>query len=396
MKNILQTNLKVIVTILMVLNIYFISLAQDIIVLHSGDLIKANVLEINQNEIKYKKISNPNGPTFSIAKTEVLSISYENGEKDTFEPHPQPNGFSTPSKKPTPIAPIVASNNQGIIAYYNSPVLSHKKHSPSKKLTNYAIVNLGITPQSTMSDQNIEISFELNDTWNEILDWCWGQPAKFGRCSYHYNYKVSIKNKTNEFLYIDTESSFRISPDGEAVSFYSNISTSHTEGSLKEGSLNVGAFTNVLGIGGVIGTLADGLNVGNSSTSSTSITEFEQRILVVPPQSKVYMPQKVYVNSTKTKSTKNYELIDITCIKSHPKIEKWAYLDLEDKYINYSSQFVITYSRQKDFMSYTSLSIGVYPRGLLGTGQLSCTTNYNDFISDKTPIMIGGEIKINQ
>ena len=61
-----------------------VSLAQDIIVLSNGDLIKSKVIEIGQSEIKYKKISNPNGPIYLINKSEILSITFENGETEKF------------------------------------------------------------------------------------------------------------------------------------------------------------------------------------------------------------------------------------------------------------------------------------------------------------------------
>jgi hypothetical protein len=58
--------------------------AQDIITKKNGDDIKAKVLEVNQNEIKYKSFSNPDGPLFVIYKSDVLLIRYENGTKDIF------------------------------------------------------------------------------------------------------------------------------------------------------------------------------------------------------------------------------------------------------------------------------------------------------------------------
>lgn len=58
--------------------------AQDIITTKSGDDIKAKVLEVNTTEIKYKKLDNLDGPIFSILKSEVLIVRYENGTKDIF------------------------------------------------------------------------------------------------------------------------------------------------------------------------------------------------------------------------------------------------------------------------------------------------------------------------
>lgn len=58
--------------------------AQDVIVKKDGSTILSKVLEISTSEIKYKKFSNINGPTYSISPLEVLTINYENGEKEDY------------------------------------------------------------------------------------------------------------------------------------------------------------------------------------------------------------------------------------------------------------------------------------------------------------------------
>lgn len=58
--------------------------AQDIIVQNNGNTILSKVVEIGATEVKYKKFSNLNGPTYTIAKAEILVINYENGEKESF------------------------------------------------------------------------------------------------------------------------------------------------------------------------------------------------------------------------------------------------------------------------------------------------------------------------
>ena len=58
--------------------------AQDVIVKKDGSTILSKVVEIGSTEVKYKKFSNQNGPTYTITKAEIQTINYENGEKDTF------------------------------------------------------------------------------------------------------------------------------------------------------------------------------------------------------------------------------------------------------------------------------------------------------------------------
>lgn len=59
-------------------------LAQDGIVKKDGSTILSKVLEVNTSEIKYKKYSNLDGPTYTILNTELLSINYKNGESEKF------------------------------------------------------------------------------------------------------------------------------------------------------------------------------------------------------------------------------------------------------------------------------------------------------------------------
>ncbi len=61
----------------------FIAHAQDVIVKKDGSTITSKVTEITESEIKYKKYSNQNGPTYVIGRNEVNYINYENGERET-------------------------------------------------------------------------------------------------------------------------------------------------------------------------------------------------------------------------------------------------------------------------------------------------------------------------
>lgn len=58
--------------------------AQDVIVKKDGTTILSKVLEVNETNLRYKKFKNPQGPTYSISLSEIMSVNYENGEKDTF------------------------------------------------------------------------------------------------------------------------------------------------------------------------------------------------------------------------------------------------------------------------------------------------------------------------
>jgi hypothetical protein len=61
-----------------------ISFAQDLLTKKNDEDISAKILEVDITEIKYKKFDDLNGPIFTILKSEVLLIRYENGTKDIF------------------------------------------------------------------------------------------------------------------------------------------------------------------------------------------------------------------------------------------------------------------------------------------------------------------------
>lgn len=58
--------------------------SQDVLTKKSGEDIKAKVLEVTSTEVKYKKFDNPNGPIFSVNKSDLIMVRYENGSKDMF------------------------------------------------------------------------------------------------------------------------------------------------------------------------------------------------------------------------------------------------------------------------------------------------------------------------
>lgn len=59
--------------------------AQDIIVKRDGSEIKANVIKVGSTEVEYKKFGNPSGPTYTLLKSEIFMIKYQDGDKDVFD-----------------------------------------------------------------------------------------------------------------------------------------------------------------------------------------------------------------------------------------------------------------------------------------------------------------------
>ncbi|MEI6140632.1 MAG: hypothetical protein WCP85_15290 [Mariniphaga sp.] len=75
---------KIILTTLTVLITVGICFAHDVITKKTGDDIQAKISEITTTQIKFTRFDNLKGPIYSIDKSEVLMIRYENGTKDIF------------------------------------------------------------------------------------------------------------------------------------------------------------------------------------------------------------------------------------------------------------------------------------------------------------------------
>lgn len=87
------------------------AVAQDLIFRTDASRIEAKVTEITPEEVRYKRFSNPDGPTYVLPVKDIRYIEYPNGEKEVFstsEPIP-----ATPLTPATPVDPaLVAAATQ--------------------------------------------------------------------------------------------------------------------------------------------------------------------------------------------------------------------------------------------------------------------------------------------
>lgn len=86
------------------------AISQDVILKKDNTTVLSKVLEVTSTEIKYKKWSNQDGPTYSINRSEIMSINYQNGDVDRFND----NAATTPvhQQTVTPQSHIQASTAQ--------------------------------------------------------------------------------------------------------------------------------------------------------------------------------------------------------------------------------------------------------------------------------------------
>lgn len=91
------------------------AVAQDLIVRTDSTRIEARVTEVSPETVRYKRFSNPDGPTYVLPVAGIDYIRYANGETDRFRqpaaPTPAPDASvatPAPAPAPAPDAPVAA------------------------------------------------------------------------------------------------------------------------------------------------------------------------------------------------------------------------------------------------------------------------------------------------
>jgi hypothetical protein len=279
---------KIIIVLAAVMT-YSVCQAQDVIVKKDGNTIVSKVIEVNKTDIRYKKFSNPNGPTYTIDIAEVLSVNYENGEKDTFSSPSSLASGQSETQSSRVVESIPAAGNGALIESYNSKEIKWIPNDKDKK-GRYLYCQLKVTPNSVLEDENIKITMETGQVFGKDKELVF-RPMQANykeqtQVLYHYNpcISFSVSNKTNKTIYIDLGNTF-IVRGGEAQPFFTPSATTTAQSTSSGVGVNLGAVAGAMGVGGAVGQLANGVSVSGGSSSGTATVEFSQRIISVPAMS---------------------------------------------------------------------------------------------------------------
>jgi hypothetical protein len=61
-----------------------VCLSQDLIIYKNGKEVRGKITEVTRTEIKFKKEENPDGPVYSLLKSEIFTIQFANGSQEVF------------------------------------------------------------------------------------------------------------------------------------------------------------------------------------------------------------------------------------------------------------------------------------------------------------------------
>lgn len=105
----------------------------DVIVLRDESKLEVLIQEVDEQVVKYKKISDPEGPLFSIKKSEIASIRYGNGEVETFEATLEVQNYYSPTKPATsparePVRKVTAGSVKPSVQFAEDVRTSSPEH----------------------------------------------------------------------------------------------------------------------------------------------------------------------------------------------------------------------------------------------------------------------------
>ena len=330
----------------------FVSLnvsAQDVIVKKDGSTVVCRIVEVKPIEITYKKWSDLKGPNYIMDISLASVLNYEDGRKVVLSEQSQ--------TKPTEGKPSINmatpdSRNYQLINSYNTIHDVQPSYKKTNSSTKNACCIMGIDNNSIISANDFELYMYRSSTWTA-------------------SFKIMLHNKSNHIIYVDLGNSFKIKRNGKFSMYYDNSQTTVTEGIGSSVGLQVGSVASVLGIGGVLGTIASGLSLGSGNSTTTSTTYTHQRIIAIPPGG-IHELETVY-----------YE-----------DIMKWAYnkgeilKGVKNTYnannSRVTAQIIVSYSDYETFDKISMLNAKLYVREIIGIGNSDMNIGLFDKNSKET------------
>ena len=288
-------------------------------------------VSIGKDAVTYKLKDKKKAPVETKAKSEIFMIRNSDGTSTVFtappvsqqEANPAPvavmnNSYAQSSSSAvseSQQASVVAdgktmteellAKNAQTIANFNSRKIPYdgKDEGKELKLSNggYFVFKYAFAPGSILENVDLSVRYYMVEFYTssnggtkivDIKETTDKRKPK-GWWSGIQGLGVSLTNKTNRVIYVDLGNTF-LAQAGVSQPYYVPSATSVSKGSSTGASVNMGAVAGALGVGGALGTLANGVNVGGGNTTETTHVTYSQRIVSVPPRSTINLdPQRL-------------------------------------------------------------------------------------------------------
>ncbi len=140
---------------------------------------------------------------------------------------------------------------------------------------------------------------------------------------------VEVCNLTDDIMIIDQTMSFFVNSAGQSLSYYDptvrTTTTSDISSSSSGAGVNLGAIGSALGIGGPIGSILGGINVGGSSssgqTTSNATYVVDQPRISIGPRGRIKMSKVFKCGPIGTININNYGCIDYA---TQEELDRWV------------------------------------------------------------------------
>ena len=231
--------------------------------------------------------------------------------------------------------------------------------------------------------------------------------------TYYSNYSASeqaivttIKNNTERTIYVDLGNSFFIRGD-QATAYYTPSATSVSSVSGSGVGVNAGAVAGALGIGGTVGKLAGGVNIGGGSSSTTTSVTYSQRVVAIPPMSSKKLDYQFLFDGYScnglvvSRISKWYPIFPEFVFKDENgkkydyQVGETHYYTEKDAPLRFSVQ--VSYSYTEDCTSIKSMRVNMYARQILGfkSGKVNFNGTWGFYANVWTSRVSGGQKQAN-
>ena len=349
---------------------------QDTMITQDGDVKTVYVVDIGSTAVFYKTENTDNAAIQSISKDQIFVIKRPDGTKydlgNAPTPIAQPNvSAQTPTLQLSDkVSEEAMEENRQKIEEINSVMpeyINDKKKGDAERI----FCAMGIGKESCLVNDEIEVSYIMGGS-SYIEDVYVRHPGTTTDPAL----QIELKNKLTKTIYVDLGNSFFRRGD-KAIPYYIPSSTSTSTSSTTGGSINAGAVAGALGIGGSVGKLAGGINVGGSSSSSSVSVTYAQRVVAIPPMSTIYLePQLLFQEyGCNGLSSTKYRKKNVYYFQFKKKgVEQYALGETHDfseqnSPLKFSAY--ITYSLTEDCTHTKSISSSIYLRRMVGVRKVS-------------------------
>lgn len=359
----------------------------DVIVKKDGSTIKVFNIEVGQKYITFTKEASPDSELGRIEVDQCFAIKTDDGEMKTIEASSQSKEEKVVSPEQVIKDAVGNSDNKTIIKQFNTTYLNKGdkfKEDPKKLHSGLSLMVWGIEENSVLSDDNMTMMVEPID------------PLKG-------TYVLVMVNKTKENMYVDLTRSFKINGMGNAIPFYDEKIYSTSHGSNTGAGVNLGAVAGALGVGGVVGNIANGVNVGGSTSNSVQVTQADQPVMVIPPGGKIHFPLEKTIKDNKVEElpeifyycgsyydfvnsfvpsgiawgNRKYIEDDASINSKKIQLHKNGLVEFTSENTPKRYQYIVSYSTDPSFSKVNRAKLSLYLRGIYGIKPGSKSIGFN-------------------